>query len=85
MSAIHTSLSNLNNAVQKLESALESKKTANAAAARKGNANQPDMFATMTAGRANPSNMNPANVRMLATRLDNAIDQVEKILKEGQG
>ena len=85
MSAIHSSLNNLNNAVQKLETALENKKATNAAAAKKGNSAQPDMFASMTAGRSNPSNLNPTNVRMLATRLDNAIDQVEKILKEGQG
>lgn len=85
MSAIHSSLNKLNNAVHKLESALENKKAANAAAAKKSNAAQSDMFAAMTAGKTNPSNLNPTNVRMLATRLDHAIDQVEKILKEGQG
>jgi hypothetical protein len=32
-----------------------------------------------------PTNMNPMNVRMLAQRLDTAIEQVETILKEGRG
>ncbi len=82
--AIHNSLSNLNNAVQKLESAIESKKAV-AAANKKGGINQTDLFASVTAAQQSPSNMNPLNVRMLAKRLDTAIDQVEKILKEGRG
>lgn len=77
---IYTSLKNLNHAVQKLESALENKKASMAAAQRKAITCQSDLFSA-PAG----ANAGPINVRMLATRLDTAIDQVEKILKGGRG
>lgn len=80
--AIRSSLGKLNNAVQKLESALESKK----AAPRKSAASAPqnDLFAAVPDSPAGPPALNPANVKMLAKRLDNAIQQVETILKEGR-
>lgn len=77
--AIKSSLHKLNNAVYKLESALESKKLATK---KPATASQNDLF---SAGQQNPSNFNAVNVRMLATRLDTAINQVEQILKEGRG
>lgn len=84
--AIRTSLNKLNNAVHKLESAIETRKAAAAAAPKKavGSAGQNDLFSAMTASQQ-PTNMNPMNVRMLAKRLDSAIEQVETILKEGRG
>jgi hypothetical protein len=85
--AIRTSLNKLNNAVHKLESAIETRKAAIAAAPKKaaaGAAGQNDLFSAVTASQQ-PTNMNPMNVRMLAKRLDNAIEQVETILKEGRG
>lgn len=81
--AIRTSLNKLHNAVQKLEGAIETKKAV-AATQKKGSQNQSDLFGAMTAGQQNTSNMNAVNVRMLATRLDTAINQVEQILKEGR-
>lgn len=83
---IRTSLNKLNNAVHKLESAIETRKAAVAAAPKKaaGAAGQNDLFSAVTASQQ-PTNMNPMNVRMLAKRLDNAIEQVETILKEGRG
>jgi hypothetical protein len=81
--AIRSSLGKLNNAVQKLESALESKK----AAPRKASAFTPqnDLFAAAVPDSpAGPPALNPANVKMLARRLDSAIAQVETILKEGR-
>ncbi len=82
--AIRTSLNKLNAAVEHLERAVETKK--NAPAPKKGNQSQADLFGAMTAGQQPASNnFNPVNVRMLATRLDNAINQVEEILKEGRG
>lgn len=82
--AIRTSLNKLHTAVQKLEQAVETKKAQVAAAPKKGNQNQADLFGAMTAGQS-ASNFNAVNVRMLATRLDTAINQVEQILKEGRG
>ena len=84
--AIRTSLNKLNNAVQKLESAIETRKAAVAAAPSKKGApaGQNDLFSAMPASPS-PNNMNPMNVRMLAQRLDTAIEQVETILKEGRG
>ena len=76
--AIKTSLNKLNNAVHKLEQAIETKK----AAPKKG-VPTGDLFGAMTSGPQNQT-INPNNVRMLATRLDNAINQVEQILKEGR-
>lgn len=83
--AIQTSLTKLNAAVKKLETALDTKKADVSSRQRKASPAETDLFSAMTSGQNNPSNMNPVNVRMLATRLDNAIDQVEKILKEGRG
>lgn len=76
--AIRTSLNRLNGAVQKLETAIETRKKA-----PKG-AGQNDLFSAVPDSPAGPA-MNPMNVRMLAQRLDNAINQVETILKEGRG
>ena len=67
----------INNAVHKLEQAIEAKKVA----PKKGATG--DLFGAMTAGPQTQT-INPNNVRMLATRLDNAINQVEQILKEGR-
>lgn len=89
--AIKTSLNKLTSSLVKLEKAIESKQSvlsAPAAPSKKGAAaaGQNDLFGTMTAQQqASTSNINPQNVRMLATRLDNAINQVEQILKEGRG
>ena len=79
--AIRTSLNKLNKAVHSLESAIETRK----AAAKKPatTTGQNDLFGA--AGAAAQPNMNPMNVRMLAKRLDTAIEQVETILKEGRG
>ncbi len=74
--AIRTSLNKLNNAVHKLESAIETRK----AAPKKGVAGQNDLFSQQA-----QAGVNPMNVRMLAKRLDTAIEQVETILKEGRG
>lgn len=87
---IKKSIDKLASAVVKLEKAIETKKkTASAAplphpVPQKKNAPQTDLFGAITAGQ-NASNFNPVNVRMLATRLDHAINQVESILKEGRG
>ena len=68
-----------------LGSAIDAKQsTLKAPPARKAGSAQNDLFSAMTAPQGNPSNLNPQNVRMLATRLDNAINQVEQILKEGR-
>lgn len=82
--AIRTSLNRLNAAVQKLEHAVETKK-ATSAAPKKGTQNQTDLFGALNTAPQQQGNMNPMNVRMLATRLDHAINQVEEILKEGRG
>lgn len=76
--AIKSSLNKLNNAVYKLESALETKK---ASIKKQPAASQNDLFSAA----APAQNLNASNVRMLASRLDNAILQVEQILKEGRG
>ncbi len=84
---IKKSIDKLASAVVKLEKAIETKKalpTPVASAAKKSNVPQTDLFGAITAGQ-NASNFNPVNVRMLATRLDHAINQVETILKEGRG
>ena len=85
--AIKNSLNKLTSSLVKLEKAIDSKQAVLAAPAAKkaGKTPQDDLFSAMTAGQANPSNINPQNVRMLATRLDTAIQQVEQILKEGRG
>ncbi len=79
-SAIKSSLIKLDQAVKKLESAVEQKKIA------AKNGPQADLFAAITGGSKTASNANSSlNVKMLATRLDSAINQVEQILKEGRG
>lgn len=87
--AIKTSLNKLTSSLVKLEKVIESKQSAlkaPPASAKKGAAGQSDLFGMMTAQQqSSTSNINPQNVRMLATRLDNAINQVEQILKEGRG
>jgi hypothetical protein len=85
--AIKNSLNKLTSSLVKLEKAIDSKQAVlktPPAAAKKGNTSQSDLFGTLTASQS-PSNLNPQNVRMLATRLDTAIQQVEEILKEGRG
>lgn len=79
--AIQASLQNLNKAVQHLETAVvsvQSKKTKPAKSTP-----QDDLFAVMTGGKS-ATNGNNLNVRQIADRLDVAINQVEKILKEGR-
>lgn len=87
-SAIKNSLNKLTSSLVKLEKAIDAKQAVLSApvqAKKAASSAQNDLFSAMTAGQANPSNLNPQNVRMLATRLDNAINQVEAILKEGRG
>lgn len=88
--AIKNSLNKLTSSLVKLEKAIDAKQAvlnapAPAVAKKAGKTPQDDLFSAMTAPQSNPSNLNPQNVRMLATRLDNAINQVEAILKEGRG
>jgi hypothetical protein len=79
--AIKASLQRLNSAVSKLEGSLATvQANKKAIPAKPAGKPQPDLFSTA----AGPSNMNSLNVRMLASRLDNAINQVEQILKEGR-
>lgn len=81
---IKASLQKLNSAVSKLEGSLaQVQASKKAIPAKPAGQSQADLFSTMTAGK-NPSNVNSLNVRMLANRLDNAIQQVEQILKEGR-
>lgn len=77
--AIRKSLNKLHSAVEKLEGAIETKKSAPSVKKGAQAPATPDLFSSA------PSAMNPMNVRMLATRLDTAINQVEQILKEGRG
>ena len=83
------SLQKLNAAVEHLETSVQAQAgrmaVANRREAQKQQAAQNDLFSQVSAAQAAPSNLNAANVRMLATRLDNAINQVEQILKEGRG
>ena len=86
--AIKNSLNKLTSSLVKLEKAIDAKQAvlnAPAPAKKGGRTPQDDLFTAMTAPQGNPSNLNPQNVRMLATRLDTAIQQVEQILKEGRG
>ncbi|PZQ44232.1 MAG: hypothetical protein DI551_10540 [Micavibrio aeruginosavorus] len=76
--AIKNSLNNLSSSIVKLEKAIETKKATPASKS----SSQNDLF---SAPSQQGGTLNPANVRMLATRLDNAINQVEQILKEGRG
>ncbi len=76
--AIRTSINRLHSAVQNLETAIEKRKTA------VKSSGQNDLFSSVPDAPSAPA-MNPMNVRMLAKRLDNAINQVETILKEGRG
>lgn len=81
---IKASLQKLNSAISKLEGNLvQVQANKKAIPAKPAGQPQADLFSTMTAGK-NPSNANSLNVRMLANRLDNAIQQVEQILKEGR-
>lgn len=82
-SSIRTSLNKLYNAVEKLEHAVEAKKSS--LSSKKSAPPQNDLFGAMTQAQQAPSNFNAVNVRMLASRLDTAINQVEEILKEGRG
>lgn len=76
--AIKASLHKLNSAVQKLETAVVSVETRKSRAVKA--VPQDDLFAP---SRPSSNNVNNLNVRQLAQRLDTAINQVEKILKEG--
>lgn len=79
---IKTSLNRLNESVYKLEDALATKtQQIKSSSVQRAGAGTPqsDLFAS-------PSGTGGAlNVRLLATRLDSAIAQVETILKEGRG
>jgi hypothetical protein len=79
--AIKASLHKLNSAVSKLEGSLvQVQAKQKAVPAKPAGQPQADLFSAS----AGPSNMNSLNVRMLANRLDTAINQVEQILKEGR-
>jgi hypothetical protein len=80
--AIRASLQKLNSAVQKLETSVVSVQTRKPKPGR--GTPQDDLFSAGAAAQS-ASNVNNLNVRQLAARLDTAIDQVEKILKEGRG
>ncbi len=79
--AIRKSLNKLNSAVEKLEGAIEAKKASSGM--RKGG--QASGTADLFSAASSAPSMNPAHVKMLANRLDTAINQVELILKEGRG
>ena len=79
--SIQNSIHKLASAVVKLEKAIEIKQ---AAPAKKAAAPQNDLFSAASAPQNSSSTLNANNVRMLATRLDTAIQQVETILKEGR-
>jgi hypothetical protein len=79
--AIRKSLNKLNSAVEKLEGAIEAKKAS--PGMRKGG--QASGTADLFSAAPSAPSMNPAHVKMLANRLDTAINQVELILKEGRG
>lgn len=87
--AIKTSLNKLTSSLVKLEKAIDAKQSAlkapAATAAKRALADQNDLFGALSAQQGSASNINPHNVRMLASRLDNAINQVEQILREGRG
>ncbi len=80
--AIRKSLSKLNNAVEKLEGAIESKKHSPSMKKQGQGSATADLF---TSAVPSAPSMNPNHVRMLASRLDTAINKVEQILKEGRG
>lgn len=73
--AILSSLTKLDQAVNKLESVIDTKTKA---ARGKG---QADLFSAMSSGRK--TNDNVVDTNALAERLTSAISKVEKILKEG--
>ncbi len=87
--SILKSLQKLNSAVEHLEGAVQAQAgrmaVANRREIQKAQSTQNDLFSQVAASQAAPSNFNAVNVRMLATRLDTAINQVEQILKEGRG
>ncbi len=74
--AIKTSLTKLDQAVNKLESVIDTRMKA----AQDGG-NQSDLFSAMTGGRK--SNDNGAKAKAMADKLDSAISKIEKILQEG--
>jgi len=81
--AIKASLQKLNNAVYKLESAVQSVETKKSKPAK--STAQDDLFSAISGNKPAANNGNNLNVRQLAARLDTAINQVEQILKEGRG
>lgn len=74
--AMKTSLTKLDQAVNKLESVIE----ARVKAAQKGEG-QTDLFGAMSSGRK--SNDNALKTKAMADKLDSAISKIEKILQEG--
>lgn len=74
--AIKTSLTKLDQAVNKLESVIETRMKA-----AKDGGSQTDLFGAMTSGRK--SNDNAAKTKAMADKLDSAISKIEKILQEG--
>ena len=81
--SILKSLQKLNSAVEHLESSVQAQAGRMAVANRREQKQatpQNDLFSQS----ASSSTINAANVRMIATRLDTAINQVEQILKEGR-
>lgn len=75
MSAVRSSIENLHNAIMRLDSALTDLEEN-----RKGE--QRDMFAA-PASNENGSDDNSADNSVIAKRLDNAIEKVEQLLKDG--
>lgn len=82
--AIQSSLQKLNKAVEKLETAVVSIDSKKAKAGRNAPMPEADLFSAAMPAKQ-PATANNLNVRQLAQRLDTAIHQVEKILKEGRG
>ena len=73
--ALQTSLKRLDQAVNKLETVIDTKTKAAKADG------QTDLFGAMSSSRK--SNDNTVDTKLLAEKLDSAIAKVEKILQEG--
>ena len=75
--AIKTSLNKLNEAVERLEKAMQ-----NAPAGSK--AGQHDLFGAAMAGKQAANNGSNIDAKALAKRLDSTIERVERLLMEGR-
>lgn len=79
--ALKTSLTKLDQAVNKLETVIDKRISAAQQNAGAGKNGQTDLFSSMASSRK--SNDNGIDTKMLADKLDSAISKVEKILQEG--